>query len=125
MGVTIQPPENVYRKPYEFVSSSAYLVGALSLVFLPIPSMTAYAGIPLLTALASYRCKQGLRIRRYRRNLSRLSFYALTPQQIPVSDKALFLGRGFKWTQTHTQRLLMARLPENESRLTSLKFAFR
>ena len=34
MGVTIQPPENVYRKPYEFVSSSAYLVGALSLVFL-------------------------------------------------------------------------------------------
>ena len=115
MGVTIQPPENVYRKPYEFVSGGAYLGGALSLVFLPLPSLTAYVGIPLLTALAGYRCKQGLRIRRYRRNLRRLSFYALTPPQIPVSDKALFLGRGFKWTQTHTQRLLMARLPENES----------
>ena len=30
MGVTIQPPENVYRKPYEFVSGGAYLGGALT-----------------------------------------------------------------------------------------------
>ena len=83
MGVTIQPPENVYRKPYEFVSGGAYLGGAVSLIFLPLPALTAYAGIPLLTALAGYRCKQGLRIRRYRRNLRRLSFYGIRQGTVP------------------------------------------
>ena len=117
MGITIRPPENVYRKPHELVSSAAYLSAALGTVFLPVPPAAVALSAPVLLALSALRAKQGLRIRRYRRNLSRLTFYAMTPAQIPVSDKALFLGKGFKWTQTHTQRLLMARLPENEKLL--------
>lgn len=117
MGITIRPPENVYRKPHELVSSVSYLSAALGTVFLPVPPAAVALSAPVLLALSALRTKQGLRIRRYRRNLSRLSFYAMTPAQIPVSDKALFLGKGFKWTQTHTQRLLMARLPENEKLL--------
>ena len=117
MGITIRPPENVYRKPHELVSSAAYLSAALGTVFLPVPPAAVALSAPVLLALSALRAKQGLRIRHYRRNLSRLSFYAMTPAQIPVSDKALFLGKGFKWTQTHTQRLLMARLPENEKLL--------
>ena len=37
MGITIRPPENVYRKPHELVSSAAYLSAALGTVFLPVP----------------------------------------------------------------------------------------
>lgn len=114
MGLTIKPPENVYRKPYEFISSTCYLASTVGLLAAPLPTTVFYIGAPLLLVLSAYRLKDGLRIRRYRKNLSRLSYYAMTPGQIPVSDKALFLGKGFKWTQTHTQRLLMARLPENE-----------
>lgn len=117
MGITIRPPENVYRKPHELVSSVSYLSAALGTVFLPVPPAAVAVSAPVLLALSALRAKQGLRIRRYRCNLSRLTFYAMTPAQIPVSDKALFLGKGFKWTQTHTQRLLMARLPENEKLL--------
>ena len=54
------------------------------------------------------------RIMKFRKSLRRLPYYGLTADQVPVSNKALFLGRGFKWTQIHTQRLFFARLPENQ-----------
>jgi len=64
--------------------------------------------------LALSRTRQGLRILRYRRNIRRLPRYEMTSSQIPVSHRYLFLGRGFQWTQKHTQRLLEARRPESE-----------
>lgn len=114
MSVTIRPPENVYRKPYEFAASASYLAGALALAFMPVPAGVAYISAPVLLGLSCTRYRQGARIRRYRRNVKKLPYYAVTPTQIPVSDKALFLGKGFLWTQEHTQRLLMVRLPENK-----------
>ena len=54
---------------------------------------------------------QGLKLVSYQRNLRSVRRYALKPEQIPWSRKALFLGRGFRWTQVHTQRLIDARLP--------------
>lgn len=64
--------------------------------------------------LAIVRFRQGMRIVRYRRNLRRLPRYALTSKQIPVSGLRLFLGKGFRWQQKHTQRLLDTRRPEVE-----------
>lgn len=118
MSITLQVPENVYRFPYEFYSSAVYSLAAFSLYAVPVPvnaQMIASAG---LVSMAAVRLKQGRRIRRYRKNLSRLPFYGLTSNQIPVSDKALFIGKGFEWTQTHTQRLLLARLPQNRKLVT-------
>ena len=34
-----------------------------------------------------------------------MPFYALTSEEIPVSQRRLFLGKGFRWLQKHTQRL--------------------
>ncbi|KGQ42016.1 type IV conjugative transfer system coupling protein TraD [Gallibacterium anatis] len=51
------------------------------------------------------RFRQGWRILKFRRNIRRLPYYALTSKQIPVSQRYLFLGRGFAWEQKHTQRL--------------------
>ncbi|MCO6550687.1 MULTISPECIES: type IV conjugative transfer system coupling protein TraD [unclassified Gilliamella] len=59
-----------------------------------------------------YRAKQGITIIRYKRNIKRLPFYSLTSEQIPVSQKFLFLGRGFKWEQKHLQRIILCRREE-------------
>nr|WP_159465759.1 type IV conjugative transfer system coupling protein TraD [Scandinavium goeteborgense] len=62
--------------------------------------------------LSVVRTRQGMAILRYRRNLKRLPRYVMTSSQIPVSHRHLFLGRGFRWTQKHTQRLSDTRRPE-------------
>ena len=46
------------------------------------------------------------RVIKYTKNLRRLSRYVLNSKKIPVSDKKLFLVKGFKWEAIHTQRLL-------------------
>ncbi|EHJ0058510.1 type IV conjugative transfer system coupling protein TraD [Salmonella enterica] len=63
-------------------------------------------------ALAVTRTHQGMKIIRYRRNLRRLPRYVMSTKQIPVSHRRLFLGRGFRWTQKHTQRLQNTLRPE-------------
>ncbi|MEN0613487.1 type IV conjugative transfer system coupling protein TraD [Klebsiella indica] len=63
-------------------------------------------------ALAVTRTLQGMKIIRYRRNLRRLPRYVMSNKQIPVSHRRLFLGRGFRWTQKHTQRLQDTLRPE-------------
>lgn len=63
-------------------------------------------------ALAVTRTHQGMKIIRYRRNLRRLPRYVMGTKQIPVSHRRLFLGRGFRWTQKHTQRLQDTLRPE-------------
>ncbi|EAQ2309903.1 type IV conjugative transfer system coupling protein TraD [Salmonella enterica] len=63
-------------------------------------------------ALAVTRTHQGMKIIRYRRNLRRLPRYVMSTKQIPVSHRRLFLGRGFRWTQKHTQRLQDTLCPE-------------
>lgn len=63
-------------------------------------------------ALAVTRTHQGMKIIRYRRNLRRLPRYVMSTKQIPVSHRRLFLGRGFRWMQKHTQRLQDTLRPE-------------
>ncbi|MEH0834864.1 type IV conjugative transfer system coupling protein TraD [Pectobacterium cacticida] len=63
-------------------------------------------------ALVVTRTHQGMKIIRYRRNLRRLPRYVMSTKQIPVSHRRLFLGRGFRWTQKHTQRLQDTLRPE-------------
>lgn len=57
------------------------------------------------------RLRQAWDVLRYRRNIRRLPRYELTSRQIPVSRKRLFMGRGFRWTRLHTQRLVEAQDP--------------
>jgi conjugative coupling factor TraD (TOL family) len=63
-------------------------------------------------ALALLRFRAGFRVLRYQRNLRRLADYELPASKIPVSTKRLFLGKGFQWTQVHTQRLRDTLRPE-------------
>jgi conjugative coupling factor TraD (TOL family) len=60
----------------------------------------------------------GIRLRdawmviRYRRHIRQLPRYAMTSGAIPVSHKSLFIGRGFKWEQKHTHRLMQTYRPQ-------------
>lgn len=81
------------------------------------------------TALAyalfgAVRLRQVWDILRYRRNIRRLRRYALTSRQIPVSRSRLFMGRGFRWTRVHTQRVLEAQEPA-VARYVHPPFAYR
>ena len=70
------------------------------------------AGMALAyTAFGLKRLNEARMVLRYRRNIRRLRRYTLTSRQIPVSSKRLFMGRGFRWSRLHTQRLLEAQDP--------------
>lgn len=110
------PYENLFRRPYEAVSSIAALasVGALWTfqgLFLVTPATGGMLSAGLLS-LAAIRARQARRLVRFQRNLRRLPTYSLAADEIPCSSTELFLGKGFYWTQEHTQRLYIARLPQ-------------
>ncbi|MCX8967271.1 type IV conjugative transfer system coupling protein TraD [Erwinia psidii] len=75
----------------------------------PSVSYVTAGGFAVLSLVRTY---QGVKIIRYRRNLRRLPRYVMSTRQIPVSHRHLFLGRGFRWSQKHTQRLQDTRRPE-------------
>ncbi|PWV83308.1 type IV conjugative transfer system coupling protein TraD [Pantoea ananatis] len=110
--------ESLLRPAVEMYSAT--VAGSATFICLTAPWSVALApSISWVTAagfgvLALKRTSQGLKILRYRRNIRRLPRYALTSDQIPVSRRHLFLGKGFQWSPRHTQRLMEARRPECE-----------
>jgi len=103
---------------YELGAASVSALGAVLVVSSPglfllaPPWHLAVAGA--LLGHAAWRGAAGLRTRRYRINLRRRRRYEVGSEEIPWSAERLFLGRGFRWDQRHTQRLYEARLPEKQ-----------
>ena len=110
------PIEALLRPPVELYSTLVAGATAAIAFFAPwalmMPLEIAWPTGALLTAFAAWRGAQALRVVRYQRNMRRLPTYALHADQIPVSRTQLFLGRGFRWTQRHTQRLRDTLSPE-------------
>ncbi|HBO0987395.1 TPA: type IV conjugative transfer system coupling protein TraD [Pseudomonas aeruginosa] len=69
-------------------------------------------GAAAFLAFGTLRLYQAWVILRYRRNIRRLPRYTMTSRQVPVSESRLFLGRGFRWDQRHTHRLMQTYRPE-------------
>ena len=110
------PLEGLLRPPVELWSAiTAGATGLLALLapwaLMLSPTLAVPTGV-LLLLFAGSRAHQGLHIVRYQRNLRRLREYRLKASQIPTSHTKLFLGRGFRWTARHTQRLRDTRQPE-------------
>jgi conjugative coupling factor TraD (TOL family) len=103
------PLESLLRSPVEWWSSLVYFVaGMFILVFSSHLLLTLSISQDIamgLFIIAAWRFFQGLKVFRYQRNLKRLPFYALSSDELPISNKKLFLGKGFKWQAKHTQRL--------------------
>ncbi|EIX9082278.1 type IV conjugative transfer system coupling protein TraD [Klebsiella aerogenes] len=98
--------------------NTAVVSGVAALVCVKAPWAVALApSVSYVTAagfgvLAAVRAREGMTVIRYRKNLTRLPRYVMSTRQIPLSNRRLFLGRGFRWTQKHTQRLQDTLRPE-------------
>ncbi len=113
--------EALLRPAIEGTSAVFALLMALTIFLahsnLLMPTPVALWSSSFFIAYALWRAWQWYRIKRYHRLLLRQPRYALKQNKIPVSRKALFLGKGFRWSQKHTQRLRDCLLPENEAYL--------
>jgi len=114
--VSAHPIEALLRPPVELwstlVSFSTATIAILAPWALMMPPGIAYAAGAVLSLIGLIRGRQAWRVLRYQRNMRRLPTYRLRSSQIPLSRRKLFLGRGFRWTQKHTQRLRDTIRPE-------------
>lgn len=103
------PLEGLLRPPVEWITTLTIFVAALLFFSFPsvflLSSHELYELLSTLMLFGCYRFKQGYRVWRYQHNLKRMPIYKMNANQLPISDKKLFLGKGFLWTAQHTQRL--------------------
>jgi conjugative coupling factor TraD (TOL family) len=108
--------EALLRPAVELYTVYVCAAAALLCIFAP----WAFALTPLFGVISALgfvglgyvRLRQALVVLRYRRNIRRLPHYTMTSKDIPVSNERLFIGKGFRWTQKHTQRLMDTYLPK-------------
>lgn len=104
------------RPPIELWSALIALLSAIIAAIAPwvlmLPPQLGAGFAMALLIFALIRARQAARALIYQRRLKYLSPYHIRRQHVPVSDHKLFLGRGFVWTQRHTQRLRDTLRPE-------------
>lgn len=105
----LRPAVELYSAAAGLAAGAVCLFAPWSVMLAPVVSYPLAGGFLLFAAV---RARQGLTILRYRRNIRRLPRYMMTSSQVPVSRHSLFIGRGFRWEQKHTQRLHSCRRPE-------------
>jgi conjugative coupling factor TraD (TOL family) len=114
--VSQHPIEALLRPPVELWSTVVAFATATIAMLAPwalmMPPGVAYTAGTALTVLGLVRGRQAWRVMRYQRNMRRLPIYKVRSNKIPLSRRKLFLGRGFRWTQQHTQRLRDTIRPE-------------
>ena len=122
--------EALLRPPVEL--SSAIIAGCASAFCLAAPEVVlmtsdaAYASAFLFGSLAVYRARQGFILKKYQRNLKRLTKFEMKSTDIPRLKNHVYLGKGFRFTQKHTQRVADTMHPRAQKYLSqssaSLKF---
>ena len=103
------PVEALLRPPAELTAGVvAVLCGAIAALGPEYLMMTPSVGYVSATTLGLYGCwwiARGARIVRYQKNLRRRRRWTMRAKKVPVSRDRLFIGRGFRWGERHTQRL--------------------
>ncbi len=108
--------EALLRPPIELYSAAAALACATLAWLAPqallLPGGLSTGCATLLGVFGLLRTAQALRVLRYRAHLMRLAPYRLPRALLPAHERKVFLGRGFRWSQKHTQRLRDTLHPE-------------
>ncbi len=103
------PVEALLRPPAELNAGMvSVLVGvavALGPEYFMMTPGVGYGSAAVLGLHGGWWLRRGLKVVRYQRNLRRRRRWTMPAKRIPVSTDALFLGRGFRWGERHTQRL--------------------
>jgi conjugative coupling factor TraD (TOL family) len=104
-----KPLEALLRPPIEWMTTITSLLSAILLDkisgILLISPLSKNIIVYSLISFGILRFYQGFRVFKYQKNIRRMSHYAMTSKQLPISKAKLFLGKGFQWTTHHTQRL--------------------
>ncbi|GKX37631.1 type IV conjugative transfer system coupling protein TraD [Pectobacterium polaris] len=111
-----QPVEVLLRPPVELYTVAVCAGAALLCVAAPWSlALSPEIGIGSALAFGFFgvlRWRDAQVILRYRRNIRRLPRYVMTSRDVPVSQQRLFIGKGFRWEQKHTHRLMQTYRPE-------------
>ncbi|CAI1233176.1 type IV conjugative transfer system coupling protein TraD [Serratia ficaria] len=107
--VLLRPAVELYTVA---VCASAALVCMVAPWSLALSPLLGFGSALAFLAFGAIRLREALAILRYRRNIRRLPRYVMTSRQVPVSRQRLFIGRGFRWDQRHTHRLMQTYRPE-------------
>ena len=103
------PVEALLRPPVELTAGAvSVLCGAAAALGPEYVMMTPSVGRWTAAALGlagAWWFARGLGVVRYQRNLRRRRRWTMAAKRVPVSADRLFLGRGFRWGERHTQRL--------------------
>lgn len=109
------PLEALLRPAVELNTALVCLACAVLCIMAPwslaLSPSVGYGMAAGFAAFGLWRARQAWVVLRYRRNMKRLPRFALPSRQIPVSQRLLWMGKGFKWEARHTQRLHESQQP--------------
>ncbi|HDS1208465.1 TPA: type IV conjugative transfer system coupling protein TraD [Shewanella algae] len=123
MSLDEAPIERLLRPPVEL--SASLVSGVAAAVSVASPSLwmmtpsVSYMTASVLGAISYSWAVDGLKVVSYQRALRTLKPFSIKPSKTPVSEHASYLGKGFRWTSLHTQRLLDTYKPDNQSYINS------
>ncbi|MDH4564514.1 MULTISPECIES: type IV conjugative transfer system coupling protein TraD [unclassified Pseudomonas] len=107
--VLLRPAVELYTVVVCVGAAAVCLVAPWSLALSPLLGLGSALAF---LAFGTLRLRDAWVILRYRRNIRRLPRYVMTSRDVPVSQQRLFIGRGFRWEQRHTHRLMQTYRPE-------------
>ena len=115
------PVEALLRAPVELWSALVCCTMSFVLVFfggaLLLPRSFTHFAAGVIGILGCYRLVGALYILVYQVCLTHSTAWSLSLANIPKRSGFLFLGRGFRWSYRHTQRLKDTELPESQEYL--------
>ena len=120
--------ENLLREPVEYWSAAVYGVGTTALIMLPeiflMPKSIAWGGAAVLAARGLWRFRFARRLTRYQKQLTSLASFTRSSSEVGHSKKVLWIGKGFLWDASHTQRMYDLDEAKNK-RFLQLPVAYR
>jgi conjugative coupling factor TraD (TOL family) len=107
--VLLRPAVELYTVAVCLSATVLCLIAPWSLALSPLLGLVSALAF---LAFGTVRFCEAWAILRYRRNLRRMPRYVMASHHVPVSQQRLFVGRGFRWDQRHTHRLMQTYRPE-------------
>lgn len=103
------------RPCYEYHASVTSALSAMAITQMPflagLPVSTSYALAVAIGCMSASQVYNGSQLRKYQKGLLTLEPYFISTDEIPVSDKDFWLGKGFEVTQVHAQRMYECNKP--------------
>ena len=101
--------ENRLRPIHEYYSAIVLLGAVVAFLLLPewlmLSNSIGYGFALVCFTRALFRYTSGRRIAKYQNNLWRYRKFTLPLHKLPNAKHRIYLGHGFEWTISHTQRL--------------------